>query len=145
MITQKTKFSIGSQVFFTGLKGFEPKDHDSLYIMNDFNLPGTNTIRVHEGKEDKLLFRDMDKRGFIDDTLNSNLPMKAGKFLVPEFNEYIGFTIEDLKSIRHIFENIDDKHKYELDICDAYIENNSFTLTEKQRQKAFETYKKYRN
>lgn len=145
MIRQKTKFSIGSQVFFAGLDGYDPKDYDYLYIMEGFDLPGTNTIRVHEGKEDKLLFRDMQKQGFIDDALNSNLPMKAGKFLVPEFNEYIGFTIEDLKSIRHIFENIDDKHKYELDICDAYIENNSFTLNDKQRQKAFNTYKKYRN
>lgn len=141
---QKLKFKTGSQVFFSSFEGYNPKDYDYLYIMDGFNLSNTNTIRMHYKKEDKLLFRDMSKQEFINDAVNSNLPMKAGKFLVPEFNKYIGFTIDDLKSIKHIFENIDEKHAYERIICDAYIENNSFTLTDEQRAEAFKVYKKSR-
>lgn len=144
MMRQKLKFRIGSQVFFDSLDGYNPKDYDYLYIMDNFDLPGTNSVRIYYDKDDKLIFRDMTKQGFIDDTLNSGLPMKAGKFLVSEFCEYIGFTIEDLKSLQHVFESMDDKHKYELDIYNAYLENNNFMLTEEQRLKAFDTYKKSR-
>lgn len=142
---QKKKFEMGSGIFFKGMPGFKSKDIDYLYIMEGFTLQKTNVLHFHIGNEDKFLFRDMDKQGFIDDVENTGVMMKACKFLVPEFNEYIGFTIEDLKSIRRFFENIDEKHKYALNICDAYIENNSFTLTDEQRKAAYEEYKKYRN
>lgn len=66
------------------------------------------------------------------------------KFLIPEFNEYINFTIDDLKSILHIFENMDSKHSYEKIIAESYIENNGFFLTDKQRRKAYAEYKKSR-
>ena len=70
--------------------------------------------------------------------------MKAGKFLIPEFNEFIGFTIEDLKSILHVFENMDDKHSYEKIIANAYIENGGFFLKDRQRYNAYLEYKKKR-
>jgi hypothetical protein len=113
--------------------------------MEGFNLRNTNVLRFSINGDDKFLYRDMDKQGYIDDVSNTGVMMKAGKFLVPEFNKYIGFTIEDLKSIHHFFENMDEKHKYNMYIYDAYIENGDFILTEKQRLAAFEEYKKERS
>lgn len=66
--------------------------------------------------------------------------MKAGKFLVPEFANYIGLTIDDLKILEPMFRNMDEKHKYEEVIYDAYVSNNAFILTNEQRKKAFEIY-----
>ena len=86
----------------------------------------------------------MSPEEFISYALNKGPTMQIGKFLIPEFNNEIGFTIEHLKQLVPLIEKLDDKHKYEKIIFDSYIENNSFTLTEEQRLKAYEEYKKYR-
>ena len=39
---------------------------------------------------------------------------------------------------------MDDKHKYEKLIYDAYLKNNDFVLTDEQRIDAFNEYKKER-
>ena len=52
--------------------------------------------------------------------------------------------IEDLKLFEDSFKRIDDKHKYEKVIYDAYIENGDFVLTEEQRNKAYQLYKEKR-
>ena len=70
--------------------------------------------------------------------------MVAGKFLVPEFVEYLGFTIEDLKEFSGKFDEIDEKHAYEKIIYESYIENNGFFLTAGQKEKAFKKYKETR-
>lgn len=67
--------------------------------------------------------------------------MQLGKFLIPTFIEAIGFTIEDLKKLQPLADNLDDKHKYEKVIYDSYIQNNDFTLTDEQLQKAYLEYK----
>ena len=58
--------------------------------------------------------------------------MQLGKFLVPTFVEAIGFTIEDLKKLQPLADNLDDKRKYEKVIYDSYIQNNDFALTDEQ-------------
>jgi hypothetical protein len=137
------QFQIGSTYFFSKYKDFTPKDYDDLCIMDKFIFSGCVMNMKLKGK-DVFLFRNMPKQGYIDDLLNSGVNMKAGKFLIPEFNEFIGFTIDDLKSILHIFENMDDKHSYEKIIANAYIENGGFFLKDKQRYKAYLEYKKKR-
>ena len=67
--------------------------------------------------------------------------MQLGKFLIPTFIEAIGFAIEDLKKLQPLADNLDDKHKYEKVIYDSYIQNNDFTLTDEQLQKAYLEYK----
>ena len=137
------QFQMGSTYFFSKYKDFKSKDYDDLCIMDTFIFPGCVMNMKLNGK-DVFLFRDMPKQGYIDDLLNSGVNMKAGKFLIPEFNEYINFTIDDLKSILHIFDNMDSKHSYEKIIAESYIENNGFFLTDKQRRKAYTEYKKSR-
>ena len=70
----------------------------------------------------------------IDVTLFRNFPMEIGKFLVPEFIKEFKLSIDDLKKLEPIVAKLDDKHKYEEVIYNAYLENNDFVLTdEKQR------------
>lgn len=139
------EITIGSSVFFSNYKDFNPKDKDILVIMDSF-LPGKNCLRmsVKERGEDVFMYRNLSKDEFINDTLNSGVPMKAGKFLVPEFIEYIGLEIDDLLKLKDMFENMDKEHKYETIIYNAYVKNKSFTLTSSQRSKAYKEYKSSR-
>lgn len=137
------QFRMGSSYFFSVYDDFNSKDYDDLCIMDNFIFPG-NVMNAKIKGNDVFMFRNMPKQGYIDDLIDSGVNMKAGKFLIPEFNEYIGFTIDDLKSIIHVFENMDEKHTYEKIIADSYIENNGFFLNDKQRKKAYDEYKKTR-
>ena len=134
-------FIIGSRAFFTGMDGYVPKDYDELNIMDKFPFKG-NVLNMKMNGKDAFFFRDMDKEGFIKDTLECGIPMRIGKFLVPEFAEYLGMTIADLKRLSTVIENIDEKHRYEKVIYDAYLENNEFCLNEKQRAEAYKEYLK---
>ena len=51
--------------------------------------------------------------------------MQIVKFLVPEFVQEIGFTIEHLKKLKPLAEKLEGRHKYAKVIYDAYIENGS--------------------
>lgn len=138
------QFQMGSSYFFSRYEDFHSKDYDDLCIMDKFIFPGRVMNMKLKGK-DVFMFRNMDKQGFIDDVKETGVYMKLGKFLIPEFNEYIGFTIDDLKELRPLFENLDEKHRYEKIIADAYIKNNEFTLKGRQRSIAYAEYKKSRN
>ena len=137
-------FTIGSSAFFSGMPGYSPKDIDELNIVDTFPFEG-NSIHVKNlhGK-DVFFFRDMDKEGFMQDTRKSGLSMVVGKFIVPEFANYLGLTIDELKGMSDLFDNLDEKHSYEKIIYDAYIENGGFFLNDKQREKSFNKYKETR-
>lgn len=140
---EKKRFIIGSRVFFQGMEGYRSKDDDSLHIMDNWDMKSTIVNFRKDGK-DCFLMKDLPKGELIEDTLESNIPMKAGKFLVPAFIEYLGMTISDLKLLSPLFEKIDEAHRYEKVIYDAYIENNGFFLTDGQREAAYREYLKTR-
>ena len=132
---------MGSNFFFGCYEGFHSHDIDFIELTDD---PSVKTLRIIRGQgEDYFFFKRKPKEQLIEDALIS-LPMCAGKFLIPEFNEEIGFTVEDLPRLKPIFDRLDPKHSYEVIIYQSYIENNSFTLTDAQRLRAYECYKKYR-
>ena len=135
---------MGSSYFFNKYEDYHSKDYDDLCIMDTFNFPGRRVMNMKIKGNDVFMFRDMDKQGFLDDIKETGVYMKAGKFLIPEFNEYIGFTIDDLKSIMDYFDKMDWNHKYEKVIAESYIENGGFFLTDEQRDKAYGVYKKTR-
>jgi len=64
------EFLIGSKVFFEGMEGFTPKDTDKLCIYDRFIFPN-NIMTVKKGTDDIFLCRNMDKEGFIKDTLET--------------------------------------------------------------------------
>ena len=134
-------FPIGSSVFFSNYEDYTAKDNDKLCIMDNFPIKDTNVLNLKQNGDDVFFYKNMSKDEFIKDTIDSKVPMRVGKFLSPEFCKYIGFEISDYAKLNEVFNNLDDRHQYEKIIRDAYIENNSFTLTDEQRLKAYEEYK----
>ncbi len=133
---------MGSRYFFGSYPDFKSHDFDFVEVLTTNEFLKKRVIRG-QGK-DIIQLRRKPKRELIEDALNEPLPMVVGKFLIPEFCAEIGFTIEDLPKIKPLLDKIDEKHSYELIIYESYLENGSFTLTEEQRLKAYECYKKYR-
>ena len=137
------KILIGSTYFFSDYDDFSSKDIDEIQIIdtNDFSQ-----VRQITG-QGRCLFqmkRYPSKEKYIDWALKCELGMVIGKFLVPEFNSAIGFTIEDLPRLKPLLSKLDDKHKYEEIIFNSYIKNGNFTLTKEQRDLAYQSYKETR-
>lgn len=139
------KFLVGSRYFFEGrYDDFVSKDSDMLILVD--NPVGFRFTRQITG-QGKCVFewKRMPVSEFLKYATESKLPMTAGKFLIPEFCKEIGFTLDDLKTLAFQFENMDDKHKYEKVIFDSYVENGDFMLTDEQRRRAYDEYRKYRS
>ena len=134
---------VGSNVFFKDIEGFTSKDIDILEFVDD----PTDFKNVRQFKfPNKCVFqwRKMPIDELIDITLFRNFPMEIGTFLVPEFIKEFKLSIDDLKRLEPLIAKLDDKHKYEEVIYNAYLENNDFVLTDEQRQEAYRVYNKYR-
>lgn len=136
-------FLIGSSYFFSSQPGYVRKDLDELHIMDAFP-EGPNVLHLFKGERDIILTRNMTKEQFIDDALSSGVPMRAGKFLVREFASYIGMDINELQRLKTCFDAMDDHHKYEKVIYDAYLQNLGWWLTEEQLEAAYTEYKRHR-
>lgn len=133
----KQRFRVGSSYFFgeqgTDIDEVEFEDSPRLYR-------NVMQFRKKDGKRCLFKWRKMTPDEFVEYTLNSKLPMEIGKFLVPEVAEFLGFTIEHLKQLAPVVDRLDDKHKYEKVIYDAYLENGEFYLTDEQRNEAYTEY-----
>jgi len=135
-------FVVGSNAFFDGMDGFCSKDKDYVHLFDDW-FPQPQALMLRKDSSDRFLYPNKGLE-LIDDCIRQNDPLTAGKFLVPEFCEYIGATLNDIKKLENLFFALDDKHKYETYIYECYIKNSGLWLTEKQRIKAFEIYRQYR-
>ena len=134
---------VGSNVFFKDIEGFTSKDIDILeFVDNPTDFKNVRQFKFPH----KCVFqwRKMPVNELIDITLFRNFPMEIGKFLVPEFIKEFKLSIDDLKRLEPIISKLDDKHKYEEVIYNAYLENNDFVLTDEQIQEAYRVYNKYR-
>lgn len=142
---EKIKFNMGSSFFFGGMEGYIVKDTDELCIMEGYSDKiKSNVLNMKLDGKDVFFYRDMDKEGFIKDTIDCKVPMRVGKFLIPDFCKYIDFKIEDYERLKDVFDALDDKHRYEIMIRDFYIENKDFILTDEQRKLVYEEYKRER-
>lgn len=137
------KILIGSQYFFSCYDDFASKDIDELQIVDTNEFLQMRQI-TGMGKCLFQLKRHQSKEDYIAWALQSNIGMVIGKFLIPEFCEAIGFTIEDLPRLVSLLTKLDDKHKYEEIIFNSYLENGSFALTNEQREQAYKSYKNSR-
>ena len=138
------KILIGSRYFFSCYDDFDSKDIDELQIVETDEFKQMRQL-TGQGKCLFLMKRHPSKQDYIDWALKSSLGMVVGKFLVPEFCEQIGFTIDDLPRLEALIGKLDDKHKYEEVIFNSYLTNGSFTLTLGQRDKAYKIYKQSRS
>lgn len=134
---------VGSNVFFKDIEGFNSKDIDILELVD--NPTDFKYLRQFRFK-DKCVFqwRNMPVDEFIDAELLMNVPMSICKFLCPEFIKLKGVTIEHLKRLQPLVDNMDEKHMYLKTIYDFYIANNELQLTDEQLNEAYNIYLKYR-
>lgn len=138
-----SKFLMGSQYFFSCYEDFTSKDTDEVEIIETDEFKYVRQL-TGQGRCLFQLKKYPSKEEYIDCALQSSLGMVVGKFLIPEFCEAIGFTVEDLPRLHGLVDILDDKHKYEEIIYNAYIKNGSFTLTDMQRNEAYNSYKESR-
>lgn len=140
------RIAIGSQVFFSQYEDYQSHDRDFVEFKDN-----PKTFRKfmidREGRDEIFYYKTMTKEELIEFELNhfKNVPMTAGKYLIPELVEFIGLTIDDLKLFKDYFNRIDRKHLYQKEIYESYIENGDFILTQEQRDKAYQIYKENRN
>lgn len=139
-VSNMNKILVGSRAFFTGIEGFTPHDYD--YVIFETARTKISTI-IYKGC-DVFAVPKLSKEELITLFLNSDHRNSLCFFLIPEIIEKIGFCIEDLNKVKDLVDRLDDKHKYEKIIFDAYLENGKMELTDEQRLKAFECYKKAR-
>lgn len=138
------KIKMGSEIFFSQYQDFKSKDTDWLCLVRNY-FGGDKAMRVQIKHDDIVLYHEgYNKADFIKEALTSKVPMKIGKFLIPEFSEYFNVTLKDLKLLKPLVDSLDSKHAYQKIIYDAYISNGSFTLTDEQRQAAYDSYKSAR-
>lgn len=133
-------YLMGSTYFFNELPGFVPGDEDRIEIIDTNEFKQVRQI-TGKGKCIFLLKRHDNKQDYIDWALKSRIGMVIGKFLIPEFCAEIGFTIDDLPLLKPLIDKLDEKHKYEEIIYNSYLENDSFSLTDEQRDRAYASYK----
>ena len=137
------KILMGSQYFFSCYEDFNSKDVDEIEIIETNEFKRSRQI-TGQGKCSFQLKKLESVDDYINHALESNLGMVIGKFLIPEFCEEIGMTINDLLKLQPLLRKLDDKHKYEELIYNSYIKNNSFALTDYQREEAYKSYKESR-
>ena len=133
---------MGSTYFFKSYNDFKSHDIDKIDIIDTDKFSEKQVIRG-QGK-DYIILKNKPKQQLIADALKSELALVVGKFLIPEFNNRIGFTIEDLPQLQPLIDRLDEKHLYEKIIYEAYLANGNFVLTQEQRDAAYESYKETR-
>ena len=132
----------GSRAFFEGMEGFKPYDTD--YV--SFASLGTELCHRKFGKESEFIWNE----GLGKDGIFNYLKERPALynafcvFLVPNVIEYLDVTIDDLKVYEPYIAQADYKHQYLHVICEYYIANDAFWLTEQQRKMAYDVYKEVR-
>ena len=139
------KIRVGSTVFFKDYPDFKP--HDTDYVLFEDNPKLYDKFAyIKERNVDVFAYKNMSKEEFIEFELKhcekDGLPI--AKLIVPEICKYMHLTIEDLKKFEFATKLIREKYNYVVMIYNFYIENNGIYLTQEQRNKAYEEYKKYR-
>lgn len=138
------KFLVGSRAFFSSIPEFAQCNADMDYLILMDHCPFIQRSESYAGKCFFYMKR-LSKDKLIDHLLKTAIPRKVCMVLCPEVATELDFTIDDLKQLAPVFDKVDSKHTYLKVIYDAYISNNSFTLTDEQREAAFLEYKKARN
>lgn len=139
------RITIGSRAFFNGMPNFQSKDTDIL-VFTDNPSGFTHYRQSSMSGRCTIEWAMKSKEGFIAYAMREKADgLEFGKFLVSEFAKELELTIADLSMLYSHFKNrIDDKHKYQHAIYDAYVTNGDFTLTDVQRAAAYDSYRAMR-
>ena len=141
------KITTGSEVFFGGIEGFTPHDHDAIQIVEakDVNFLFRRQMYDHTDDTDTFYVVRQPKEHYIRWAVKFATGNILGQFLTPAFCEAFGITVDDLPKLQPLCDRLDARHRYQIIIYNAYIANGSMTLTAEQRQAAYEEYRQARN
>jgi hypothetical protein len=139
------EYTVGSRYFFETYPDYESKDHDILIIEDPPFMPYNHMMIIRGQGKDVFRYRPHTADEFINYTLELNVPMVIGKFLIKEFCEDWGITIDHLKKLKNLAEKMDDKHEYVKYIYNVFVDNNRFELTQEERDEAYSIYKRSKN
>lgn len=128
---------VGSRAFFEGYDDFHSKDYDYVLLV-DRPVAFTFSRETHRGGLCIFEYKKTTPDEYLEKTREA---LKAGKFLVPAFVAEVGFTLDHLRQLAPLFEQLDEKHAYQRIIYTSYMTNNAFTLTDAQRDEAYASYK----
>lgn len=134
------KYLMGSSYFFSCYEDFVPHDIDEIEIVETDKFQHKRQI-TGKGRCYFQLRKKDSYEDYLEWDISTNLGMNVGKWLVPEFCAAVGFPVEELFRLQPMIDILDDKHKYEEIIYNAYVTNNSFTLTDEQRLAAYNSYR----
>lgn len=137
------KFIVGSRAFFSACDGFRGTGHDYLVLEDN---PEGYKWRHEQSLRHVSTFRyrrepvvDMVRR-----TIECGDALLVGKFLVPEVAEAIGATVADILPLEALLPGLAPLYQYLTVIFEAVKRNNSFVLTEEQREEAYKAYRQSR-
>jgi hypothetical protein len=136
----KEKILVGSRAFFDGLPNFKPHDSDYVEFYNPEDVSFTYKNVIKEGRDCLFQLVRRPKQERIDYALAHERPFSLCMFLVPRVCQEFGMNIQDLEQLRPMRETLNPRHLYLGVIYDYYMENDSMTLTDDQRQHAFVEY-----
>ena len=124
-----TEITVGSVAFFDGMEGFKPQVTDKVVIVKQVpngwwhHKQTKQHIRLFEWQQHTL----------------SELVAKLSAVTAVKDTQT---DAADLTAIAPVIQTICGRHEWAKTVYDAYVQNGSLTLTEAQRQDAFEAYKK---
>lgn len=144
-MSELKRYIVGSKYFFDKYPDYESKDTDYLIIEDPPFMPYKHMMVIRGQGTDEFRYKPKSADEFIDYTLELDVPMVIGKFLIKEFCEDWGITIDHLKKLKNMAEKMDDKHEYVKYIYNVFVDNNRFELTQEERDKAYSIYKRSKN
>lgn len=140
---ENNKYIVGSNYFFKTIKGFKSKDIDEVEVIND-SKKFKHNFRIKIANKDIIKIVRQDKQEILSYAAKHADGLVFGRFLIPELNKEFDIELEDLKIVEPLISKLDNKHLYFKKIYEYYLENGNMTLTDEQRNAAYEIYKQYR-
>lgn len=136
------KILVGSVSFFKGIEGFKSADNYIQII----DKPKKNSSKWWSKRgENTFEWVKHDKEELLKKLASTGVIKKIAAILTPELSAFFNITIDDIKNLEHIWNRCEGKNAYYKYIANTYIENNGFFLSDAQKSKAYEIYKKARN
>lgn len=135
------KILVGSTYFFQSINEFESKDIDYVILEN---APKYYNFykQIKMGKEDLFYWN---RENIFNYDYNNN-PMAVGKFLVPEILNSLNIEFGAVLDLLHKYlPQVKERHNYQLQIFNFYIQNKAMKLTESQLEETYNVYKKHRS
>lgn len=134
-----TKILVGSRAFFGGVNGFKSDNRNFVKLVtNSAPLRIESKLSVHGNIIYRLLREPASV--MVQKAIESGNGLLFGNFLVPAFAKEIGLTIDDLKKLQPLVSKLSSKHNYQAVILSHYIANGSFSLSDEQRNEAYNAY-----